>query len=207
MPKCDRCGFEGDSSQVRFSPNSIPDWKNKNICKNCYNELIDDKTWKEGNKNMSFFDSGTKIILLVIAVALIIIAGVFVVSIGSDEGALDSVLDSSGNGTTISQNDDVEFIRQAKTIVNSLNPVSCYGLSYDSSKTMTYKLKLNGYEISEECETIRDLILSALDDIDDAYAAYLKYETLRCNSLTVKSNVNTANNNLESAEMLLLIYD
>jgi hypothetical protein len=37
--KCERCGFEGDSSQIKKSPTSFPEWYGKPICKKCYVEL------------------------------------------------------------------------------------------------------------------------------------------------------------------------
>ena len=39
MPKCERCGLNGDSLELKVCPDKIPDWCNKPICKQCYLEL------------------------------------------------------------------------------------------------------------------------------------------------------------------------
>ena len=100
-------------------------------------------------------------------------------------------------------NDDEIFIRQAKSIIHTLYPVSCYGLEYDSLKTTTYRLELNRYELSDNYDTVRDFILDALERIDYAYESYLKYSRLGCDSLSVKSGISSANNYFEIAQNLL----
>ncbi|KYK20137.1 hypothetical protein AYK21_01580 [Thermoplasmatales archaeon SG8-52-2] len=39
MPKCERCGLNGYSLELKMCPDIIPDWGNKPICKQCYIEL------------------------------------------------------------------------------------------------------------------------------------------------------------------------
>lgn len=39
MVKCERCGYEGTNKEVKRSPKSFSDFKEKFICFNCYNEL------------------------------------------------------------------------------------------------------------------------------------------------------------------------
>jgi RecJ-like exonuclease len=43
MPKCERCGLNGDVSEIKICPEQITDWANKPICKQCYLELKKNK--------------------------------------------------------------------------------------------------------------------------------------------------------------------
>jgi hypothetical protein len=54
MVKCERCGFEGDNSQIKKSPNSFPVWYGKPICKKCYVELKEKTLKGQGNVESKF---------------------------------------------------------------------------------------------------------------------------------------------------------
>jgi len=128
---------------------------------------------------------------------LVLLIAILVVSIGFLSGC---------NETSVANNDDEEFIRQANTIVDYFYPVSCYSLASYSSKTMSYRLKLNEYELSFDCNSIRKAIFYAFDCIEDGYNYYLTYYTLGCDASLVKYSVEYANTYLESARIRLLAY-
>jgi hypothetical protein len=53
MPKCERCGQEGDYTQIKICPEKITFWGKKPICKQCYlylKEVEENKIIKEKQK-------------------------------------------------------------------------------------------------------------------------------------------------------------
>ncbi|KYK32077.1 MAG: hypothetical protein AYK22_00520 [Thermoplasmatales archaeon SG8-52-3] len=54
MLKCERCGLEGDYTQIKTCPEKITLWGNKPICKKCYlylKEVEENKVSKEKTKS------------------------------------------------------------------------------------------------------------------------------------------------------------
>lgn len=65
MSKCEKCGLEGDSTQIKPCPDQIKEWANKLICKNCYqelkkieeNKLIKDKSTDQNSSKINLNNS------------------------------------------------------------------------------------------------------------------------------------------------------
>ena len=55
MLKCERCGLEGDYTQIKTCPEKITFWGNKPICKQCYlylKEVEENKVFKDKTKSL-----------------------------------------------------------------------------------------------------------------------------------------------------------
>jgi len=142
--------------------------------------------------------------ITILLIALMVISVGFLSGCNEELNGEESNDDEELNGEE--SNDDEEFIRMARTIIKNFYPVSCNSLSYDSSKTLTYTVELNRYELSSSFNIIRTFLLNALERIDYAYESYLKYDS-GCDSFSARAGISQANSNFETADMLLSPYE